>query len=319
MPGQGRRAGRGRGPPASASPPAPGPPGGASCGTVRSASWVGDHDHRQDQQAQRQARRPEGRPERQRLEAERPHEQRQAEDAVDDRRHAGQVGDVGLDDPPDPARRGVLLEEDRRADADRDRRRPRPGRAARGCRRSPTRNPAIAGSRRLRLSREASQQRRRARRDVARSSYQGLSRRAARAPPIRTEPSRTESTTTPEQVASKQATPKSGPQTTAGDAGSERNPDRGGSRSLVDLAVTPQHQPEMMFSVSVISEQRQPDGEQREVLGRPVGRLAAGHLRRCRSVIVSIEVSGLSVICGRMPGGQHHGHRLADRPADRPG
>ena len=52
-----------------------------------------DHD-RQDQQGQRQAGR-EGR----RPELEQPHEERQAEDAVDDRGHAGEVADVRLEQP----------------------------------------------------------------------------------------------------------------------------------------------------------------------------------------------------------------------------
>ena len=52
--------------------------------------------------------------------AERPDEQRQAEDAVDDRRHPRQVGDVGLDHPLEPARRGVFFEEDPGADPHRD-------------------------------------------------------------------------------------------------------------------------------------------------------------------------------------------------------
>ena len=55
-----------------------------------------------------------------RLDAERPDEQGQAQDAVDDRRHARQVGDVGLDDPPQPAGRSILLEVDPRADPYRD-------------------------------------------------------------------------------------------------------------------------------------------------------------------------------------------------------
>ena len=71
-----------------------------------------DHDDRQDQQAERQDAGQQRRAQRQGLDPERPHEQRQAQDAVDDRRHAGQVGDVGLDDAPQPARRGVFLEED---------------------------------------------------------------------------------------------------------------------------------------------------------------------------------------------------------------
>ena len=109
------------------------------------------------------------------LEAEGPHEQGQAEDAVDDRRHAGQVGDVRLDDPPDPARRGVFLEEDRRADPDRDARTRRPGRAARdsprsrpGTRPSPGRSTAAAST----SSRDEAET---ARGRSSRSAYQGLS------------------------------------------------------------------------------------------------------------------------------------------------
>ena len=43
------------------------------------------------------------------------------EDAVDDRRHAGQVADVEVDEAGEPALRRVLLEVDRRADADGER------------------------------------------------------------------------------------------------------------------------------------------------------------------------------------------------------
>ena len=89
-------------------------------GTARSASWVVitmiGRISRLSVRTPGQQRRPQ----RQALDPEGPHEQSQPEDAVDDRRHARQVGDVGLDDPPQPARRGILLEVDRRADADRD-------------------------------------------------------------------------------------------------------------------------------------------------------------------------------------------------------
>ena len=83
---------------------------------------------RQQRRAQRQA-----------LDSEGPDEQGQPEDAVNDRRHARQVGDIGLDDPPQPARRRVFLEIDPRADADRnpDHRHQTP--VATGCPTIPTR------------------------------------------------------------------------------------------------------------------------------------------------------------------------------------
>ena len=86
-------------------------------GTVRSASWVVITMIGRIKQAERQGSRKEARAQRQRLDAERPDEQGQAQDAVDDRRHARQVGDVGLDDPPQPAGRSILLEIDPRGDS----------------------------------------------------------------------------------------------------------------------------------------------------------------------------------------------------------
>ena len=49
---------------------------------------------------------------------ERAHEQAEAEQAVDDRRHAGQVRDVDLDQARELAALAVLLEVDGRAHAD---------------------------------------------------------------------------------------------------------------------------------------------------------------------------------------------------------
>ena len=171
----------------------------------------GDDDHRQDQETQRQPAGPERRAQCQARHAEGPHEQRQAEDAVDDRRHAGEVGDVRLDDPPEPARRGVLLEEDRRADADRD-----------GEDGHQAEQPETAGD----PDPEPGQRR------VARAMLRhqrvkeveqvaGVTRHVV--PGVRpercstmamTDPSSTESTTTPVSVARKQAAPKSGPAST---------------------------------------------------------------------------------------------------------
>ena len=45
------------------------------------------------------------------------HEDRQAEEAVDDRGHAGQVADVDADQAGEPAVLGVLLDVDRGGDA----------------------------------------------------------------------------------------------------------------------------------------------------------------------------------------------------------
>ena len=67
-----------------------------------------DHD-RQDQQRQRQARRQDALPE-----AEAVDEQAERQQAVDDRRHAGEVGDVDLDEVGEPVLARVLLEVDRR-------------------------------------------------------------------------------------------------------------------------------------------------------------------------------------------------------------
>ena len=208
-PRQGRRAGRGRGPSASASPPAPAPPGGAS--SARSAAPPGWRSRSPAGSAGSSVRPPAQSvgPSASRLIAERPHEQRQAEDAVDDRRHAREVGDVRLDDPPEPARRGVLLEEDRRADPDRDREDAPPGRAARGCPTIPIRNPASAGSLDRGFVTSAARNANSSRMLPARS-YQGW-RGGRRSTAVTTEPSRTESTTTPVSVARKQAIPKSGP------------------------------------------------------------------------------------------------------------
>ena len=75
----------------------------------------GDHDDRQDQQAEGQGAGEQRRAQGQALDPEGPDEQGQAENAVNDRRHAGQVGDVGLNDPPQPARRRIFLEVDSRA------------------------------------------------------------------------------------------------------------------------------------------------------------------------------------------------------------
>ena len=51
----------------------------------------------------------------------RAHEDRQAEHAVDDRGHAGQVVDVGADNLVEPVVGRILFQVDRRADADRER------------------------------------------------------------------------------------------------------------------------------------------------------------------------------------------------------
>ena len=70
---------------------------------------------RQDQQGQRQGAR-----EQRRAEAHEPHEQGQPEDAVDDRRDAREIADVGLEQAIEPAVAGVLDEVDGGADADRE-------------------------------------------------------------------------------------------------------------------------------------------------------------------------------------------------------
>ena len=172
----------------------------------------GDDDDRQDQQAERQPAGPERRPQRQALHAERPHEQRQAEDAVDDRRHPGEVGDVRLDEPAEPARRGVLLQEDRRADADRDARTRPPGPAARGSRRSRSGTRPAPGRATATCVTSAVRNANRSRVLLATSYQEWLPGRWSTAAMI--DPSSTESTTTPVSVARKHATPKTGPAST---------------------------------------------------------------------------------------------------------
>ena len=54
-------------------------------------------------------------------ESEGPDEQAEAEQSVNDRRHAGEVGDIDLDDARQPVALSVLLEIDRRRHADRQR------------------------------------------------------------------------------------------------------------------------------------------------------------------------------------------------------
>ena len=76
-----------------------------------------DH-HRQRQQRQRRRRRPA-----RSAHAHQPHEQAEPEQAVDDRRHRGEVGDVELDEPRRAAARAVFLEIDRRRHAERQRQR----------------------------------------------------------------------------------------------------------------------------------------------------------------------------------------------------
>jgi hypothetical protein len=101
------------------------PTGGAHCigaltdaaGNGANSLARGDDDHRQDQQRQRQARRQDAL-----TEIERVHEQPQRQQAVNDRRHAGQVGDVDLDDLGQPVLPGVLLQIHARGDAERNRR-----------------------------------------------------------------------------------------------------------------------------------------------------------------------------------------------------
>ncbi len=130
-----------------------------------------------------------------------PDEHRQAEDAVDDRRHARQVGDVRPGCPAEPARRGVLLEEDRRADADRDRHRedqPEQPEAAD----DPAAEPRRVGVDRLAASGPAG---RATRQSAVRPSSPRVGRRRG---------SRTEEHATGRprrQVASRQTAPKSGP------------------------------------------------------------------------------------------------------------
>ncbi len=74
-----------------------------------------DHDG-QDEQRQRRGSSQDAATQRQR-----PHEHRQPQHPVDDRRHAGQVRDVGLDHPGQPTTRRVFLQIDRRAHAQRER------------------------------------------------------------------------------------------------------------------------------------------------------------------------------------------------------
>ncbi len=74
-----------------------------------------DHDG-QDQQRQRQTRGGNALPQPELI-----HEQAQRQQAVDDGRHARQVGDVDFNDRREPVLRRVLFEIDRRGDADRHR------------------------------------------------------------------------------------------------------------------------------------------------------------------------------------------------------
>ena len=64
-----------------------------SSGMLRKRLARGDDDDRQDQQSQRHAGDQDGLAKLQGL-----HEQAECEQAVDDRRHAGEIGDVDLDD-----------------------------------------------------------------------------------------------------------------------------------------------------------------------------------------------------------------------------
>ena len=161
-----------------------------------------DHDHRQNQEAERQAAGPERRAHRQPLDPERPGERRQAEQAVDDRGHPGQVGDVELDQPPEPAQAAAYSSRKTAApDADRDRHRRHqpeqpqaPERPRPGTPRSPGRPTAI---------------------DVIKRAEDRPDRPPRPAPLISegptTAPSMIDSTTTPLDVATRQARPNSGP------------------------------------------------------------------------------------------------------------
>ena len=97
------------------------PSASAACrselGTVRSASWVVITMIGRISRLSVKTPGQERGPKRQALDAEGPHEEGQAKDAVDDRGNARQVGDIGLDDPPQPARRSVFLEVNPGADA----------------------------------------------------------------------------------------------------------------------------------------------------------------------------------------------------------
>ena len=223
------RAGRGRGPPAIAIAPSAIAAWRSESGTVRRASWVAITITGRISRPSVSAAGPERRPQRQPLHAEGPDEDRQAEQAVDDRRHARQVGDVQLDDPPEPAGRGVFLEEDRRADADRDR--------EGGHQPEQPERPGDP--------RPEAGQGRGARPDRVHEVPENRQRTTRRATPDRPSrpprPAGPTSTTTPLRVARRQASPNSGPRNRR-----LRPPARSGEDrprgSFVDLAKAAEHE-----------------------------------------------------------------------------